>query len=76
MTTTNTEELCKCARCGRFRPLFQETTLKSGRYVTKAECIKGKNPECHTIRVFEPDKGGLCEECAVEINKKNYDEGH
>ncbi len=71
--------LCKCERCGRIAQMFQYTYFD-----TKAKRVtiqkirdngKGENPRYSPYfeeEVYDESRG-LCEECAVEVNKKSFD---
>lgn len=72
-------EKCKCERCGRIRDLFQYTFFDVNRkQITKRKVHDGgvdANPRFTSSEetIWEDDSRGLCEECAVEVNKRNYD---
>lgn len=66
---------CKCERCGRFCKAFQYTKFET-KIVEKK--IRGNDnpdgsPYFETLTEDIGEKRGLCEECAVEVNKRIYD---
>lgn len=68
--------LCKCDRCGRIREAFQYTKFEV-KYVSWVENAgKDKNGDVirRAIRNNVGEQRALCEECAVELNKRYYDE--
>ena len=64
----------KCERCGRIRPLFQYTYFDKGKTIDMVvDNGNSANPRMTAVRKEINESRGLCEECAVEINKKAYD---
>ena len=64
----------KCERCGRIRDLFQYTFFAEPRTITQKHYANGSDATCIVKTIEINDSRGLCEECAVEINKKKYDD--
>lgn len=74
------KEKVKCERCGRIRDLFKLTESTYSKEVVRVRDNGiGARPRFTEHFVTEQFKlepsecRGLCEECAVEINKRNYD---
>ncbi len=64
----------KCERCGRIRELFQYTHFEEDNFVPFVKDNgEGSNPRFTKETKNIAKSRGLCEECAVEINKKKYD---
>ena len=66
---------CSCERCGRFCKLFQYTKFEVKEVSYKSSYKNKKTGEIVYVahRNDMGEKRGLCEDCAVEINKRNYD---
>lgn len=67
----------KCERCGCISDLFQYIDFKEEKWVehTKDNGI-GADPRFTIERINLNESRGLCEGCAVEVNKRNYDRAH
>ena len=64
----------KCDRCLRKRDLFQYTNLEEDKWVLQRKDNGNVvHPRFTEERVNLAQSRGLCEECAVEINKREYD---
>jgi hypothetical protein len=65
------QQWVKCDRCLRYKVLFQYTKIEVPKIIiTKEYTIE------NGIKIVTTDLAksrGLCEECAVSINKKQYD---
>jgi hypothetical protein len=57
-------EMIKCERCGRIKPVFQWTYWEEDKFLV---ALNGTSKNIS-------ERKGLCEECGIEINKKKYDE--
>jgi hypothetical protein len=67
-------EKCKCERCGRIRDLFQYTKWEVDRFVDQVKDNGvGESPRYTTETINLAERRGLCEECSVEVNKREYD---
>lgn len=67
--------ICRCERCGRFRELFQYTHFEVPKIVEQVKDNgHGAKPRFTTERVDLAQSRGLCEECAVVVNSRAYDE--
>lgn len=65
----------KCERCGRIRDLFQYTFFDEPKTIRQIKNNGiGSDPMFSEQTIQIDESRGLCEECAVEINKKKYDE--
>lgn len=70
---------CKCERCGRIRDLFQYTYFDVNRKEVTLQVVKDNgsshNPQftVHNEYKTYDESRGLCEECAVEVNKAAFD---
>lgn len=74
MNNKDLEKIVKCERCGRVRKLFQYTHFEEDNFVKKVKDNgDGHNPRFTEEIINLAQCRGLCEECGVEINKKNYD---
>ena len=72
----NTEK-AKCERCGEVKDLFQYTHFEADKIVEiVVDNGASANPRYTTKRENIAERRGLCKECAVEINKKEYDIKH
>lgn len=68
-------EKVKCERCLRIRDLFQYIHFEPNRFVEEVKDLGlGENPRYTTRMVNLAQSRGLCEECAVEVNKRQYDD--
>jgi hypothetical protein len=63
----------KCERCGRIRDLFQYTFFDEPKIINKVIFDPKNDPQYTTQTIQIDESRGLCEECAIEINKKKYD---
>ena len=67
--------IIKCDRCLRIRDLFQYTHFEEDKWIDQVKDNgNGANPRFVEEKVNLAQSRGLCEECAVEINKRKYDE--
>lgn len=67
-------EKCKCERCGRIRDLFQYTKFETNVVIRVIDNGPSANPRYSQGESEDiGEKRGLCEECAVELNKRKYD---
>lgn len=64
----------KCERCGRIADLFQYTYYDEGKTIDMVvDNGTSADPRMSVVKKEINESRGLCEECAVEVNKKNYD---
>lgn len=68
-----TEQLVKCERCTRIRPLFQYTKFEEKIVTRTVDNGLGSDPRFSSKTEDIGDKRGLCEECAVFVNCAKYD---
>lgn len=68
-------DICKCVRCGDFKELFQYTLFEPDRWIRQIEvCLPDENGNTRREKLVNiAQSRGLCKECAIEVNKREYD---
>ena len=66
--TESKKQLVRCERCGRIRPLFQYSFFDTDPKIWQTIDTGGVKKT-----IIDNRSRGLCEECGVEINKREYD---
>lgn len=65
----------KCDRCGRIRELFEYTHFDTKPKTMQVRKDNGvdANPRFTVENMYHNESRGLCEECAVYLNIRRYD---